>query len=245
MDDLCRWRALGLAADLRCPLHQGHPAGPRAGLPLPSRRSQLLPRLPLLSPICAGSLASTPPRSVLAAAAPPLAPLASLLATSAATPLASTTATSAAASAATAAAAHAALPPFVAVIVALLPSIGTFLLCLAASVLLLAAVPTVQAMGRAAARAERVLAVAEEQLPDTLAAMRLSGLEVTDCIQVGLQGKSGWPTEGRPPGCRHGVLCSTGDKAYVGRLCAFLVGSIVFMSLYQSLMHSCKELSET
>ncbi len=192
LDELCRWRALGLAADLRCPLHQ---AGPRTGPPIPSSRCQLLQRLPVSVSIAIRSRLAVQPRCVSTAAALPLAPFASLLAT-VATPLASTTASSAATSAATAAAAQATLPPFVAAIVALLPSIGTFLLCLAASVLLLAAVPTVQAMGRAAARAERVLAVAEEQLPDTLAAMRLSGLEVTDCIQVGLEGTSGWLMEG-------------------------------------------------
>ncbi len=43
-------------------------------------------------------------------------------------------------------------------------------------------------MGRAAAAAERLLAATAQELPDTAAAMRLTGLELTDCIQVALCG---------------------------------------------------------
>lgn len=39
------------------------------------------------------------------------------------------------------------------------------------------------ALGRTATRAERVLALLEAELPETSAMMRLSGLEVTDCIK--------------------------------------------------------------
>lgn len=39
------------------------------------------------------------------------------------------------------------------------------------------------ALGRTASRAERVLALLEAELPETSAMMRLSGLEVTDCIK--------------------------------------------------------------
>eukprot|EP00198_Chlamydomonas_reinhardtii_P010618 XP_001699955.1 predicted protein [Chlamydomonas reinhardtii] len=87
-------------------------------------------------------------------------------------------------SAAAAAAAAAGLPPTLVAVVTLLPSLGSFLLCVAgAVVLLLGCLPALWAMARAAVRAERLMAAAEAELPDTLAAMRLSGLELTDCIQ--------------------------------------------------------------
>ena len=81
-----------------------------------------------------------------------------------------------------AAAGPTAIPPLLAVLSSVLPSFGVFLLCISAAVFLAASIPTMWAMGRAAARAERVLAVVEKELPDTISAMRLSGLEVTDCI---------------------------------------------------------------
>ncbi|KAG2449258.1 hypothetical protein HYH02_006003 [Chlamydomonas schloesseri] len=87
-------------------------------------------------------------------------------------------------SAAAAAAAAGGLPPTLVAVVSLLPSLGTFVLCVAgAVVLLLGCLPALWAMARAAVRAERLMAAAEAELPDTIAAMRLSGLELTDCIQ--------------------------------------------------------------
>lgn len=80
-------------------------------------------------------------------------------------------------------AAAAVLPPLLTAVVGLLPSLGTFVLCVAAAVFLVASLPMLSAMAGAAHRAERVLAVVEKELPDTVAAMRLSGLEVADCIQ--------------------------------------------------------------
>ncbi|EFJ46353.1 hypothetical protein VOLCADRAFT_93201 [Volvox carteri f. nagariensis] len=65
----------------------------------------------------------------------------------------------------------------------MLPSIGTFLLCVAAAALLLVSVPAVWALTRAAHRAERLMAAVEAEIPDTTASMRLAGLELTDCVQ--------------------------------------------------------------
>ena len=52
-------------------------------------------------------------------------------------------------------------------------------------------------MGRAAAAAERLLTAAAAELPDTAASMRLTGLEVTDCIQVAVCGTA--PVHKRTP----------------------------------------------
>ena len=64
-----------------------------------------------------------------------------------------------------------------------LPVLGAFALNVALALFLLAAIPTLWAMAMAAYRAARVMHVVEKELPDTLATMRLSGMEVTDCIQ--------------------------------------------------------------
>ncbi|GLC46801.1 hypothetical protein PLESTB_001801700 [Pleodorina starrii] len=159
-----RWRALGRATHLLCPLHRLQLAG---GSPAPSR-PRLAPsnRLPRHHPIRCALAAATPAVTHHAAAAL----------------LASTTAAAPPAAAAAAAAA-AGLPPALVSLISLLPSLGTFILCLAAAVLLLASVPAVWALARAAHRAERLMAVVEAELPDTAASMRLAGLEMSDCVQ--------------------------------------------------------------
>lgn len=118
-----------------------------------------------------------------------------------------TTSQASAGSAAAAAAAAAGLPPTLVAVVTLLPSLGSFLLCVAgAVVLLLGCLPALWAMARAAVRAERLMAAAEAELPDTLAAMRLSGLELTDCIQVGEEGRCGCSRCWNDGACHRGVV---------------------------------------
>lgn len=65
---------------------------------------------------------------------------------------------------------------------ALLTSSGIFLLCCAGAIFLLATIPAVWAMARAARRIESVMMTVEKELPDTMATMRLSGLEISECI---------------------------------------------------------------
>jgi hypothetical protein len=64
----------------------------------------------------------------------------------------------------------------------LLTSAGIFTLCLAAAIFLIAAIPALISMAKVAMRAERVLEVVEKELPESAALMRLSGLEMTECI---------------------------------------------------------------
>ncbi|GFR46077.1 hypothetical protein Agub_g7543 [Astrephomene gubernaculifera] len=98
----------------------------------------------------------------------------------AAAPLASTTATAASN---TAAANHHTTANLLITLASALPHLGLFLLCLSASAFLLACLPGLAALARTAVRAERLLAAVEAELPDTVAALRITGLEVTDCIQ--------------------------------------------------------------
>ena len=57
----------------------------------------------------------------------------------------------------------------------MLQSVGIFILCVACAIFLLTA-------ALAAYRTERVLRLLEKELPDTAALLRLSGLEVTECV---------------------------------------------------------------
>lgn len=81
-----------------------------------------------------------------------------------------------------AAAAGGVAPGSAAAIIAMLPNIGLFLLSVAAAIFLLCSIPTVWAMGRMAHRAESVLKQVEQELPETAALMRLTGLEVNEAI---------------------------------------------------------------
>ncbi|GBF98218.1 hypothetical protein Rsub_11038 [Raphidocelis subcapitata] len=81
----------------------------------------------------------------------------------------------AAPAAAAAAAASLSLP-------ALLHAAGVFVLCCAGAAFLIAAIPALLAAARAAHRAEAVLRALEAEIPDTAASMRLSGLELSDCL---------------------------------------------------------------
>jgi hypothetical protein len=66
---------------------------------------------------------------------------------------------------------------------AVLQSYGVFILCLAAAICLVSAIPALWAAARLAHRAEAVMSIVERELPDLAASMRLSGLEITDCIR--------------------------------------------------------------
>ncbi len=65
---------------------------------------------------------------------------------------------------------------------ALLTSAGVFVLSLAASVFLICAIPTLWALARLALSAAALVRQLERELPETAAVLRLSGLEVTDCV---------------------------------------------------------------
>ncbi|KAK9811426.1 hypothetical protein WJX72_003798 [[Myrmecia] bisecta] len=65
----------------------------------------------------------------------------------------------------------------------LLVGIGAFVLGTSLAVFLIASIPTVLAARRTAQAMEVLLRTAEAELPDTVAAMRLSGLELSDCIE--------------------------------------------------------------
>ncbi|GIL77973.1 hypothetical protein Vretifemale_7254 [Volvox reticuliferus] len=189
-----RWRALGQATGLLCVLHRRQLAAlPRLGSPNRTTVSRLRSRAPspqlssdqtpsptpaqARRPIAAsptGSFPSLPPkrnhqslRRCIRSAVFTTVPHAAAL-------IAATTSSTAASNG---------FPPAVIVLISLLPSIGTFLLCVAAAVLLLASVPAVWALARAAHQAERLMAAVESELPDTAASMRLAGLELTDCVQ--------------------------------------------------------------
>jgi hypothetical protein len=66
----------------------------------------------------------------------------------------------------------------------------------ALSAFLLAVIPTLQAFRGAADEIANLAASIREEVPDTLAAVRLSGMELTDCLEVGLlhhsRGVSDW-----------------------------------------------------
>ncbi|KIZ04827.1 hypothetical protein MNEG_3135 [Monoraphidium neglectum] len=93
-------------------------------------------------------------------------------------------------SAVAAAAAAAAAPALVAgtaaaqayALPALIKAAGVFVLCCAGAALLLAAIPVLLAAARAAHRAEALLRTIEAEIPDTMASMRLSGMELSDCL---------------------------------------------------------------
>ncbi len=82
----------------------------------------------------------------------------------------------------------------------LLTSLGIFVICCAAAAFLIASIPAALAMAQAATRfvsvtflvhssephirirAERIMRVVEAELPESAALMRLSGMEVTECL---------------------------------------------------------------
>ncbi|GAX77062.1 hypothetical protein CEUSTIGMA_g4508.t1 [Chlamydomonas eustigma] len=64
----------------------------------------------------------------------------------------------------------------------LMTSSGLLVLAIAVAVFLLASLPTVWALGKAAQRADAVLKVLEQELPESAALLRLSGLEMTECL---------------------------------------------------------------
>eukprot|EP00878_Enallax_costatus_P033383 GHUV01036809.1.p1 GENE.GHUV01036809.1~~GHUV01036809.1.p1 ORF type:complete len:268 (+),score=73.86 GHUV01036809.1:615-1418(+) len=63
-----------------------------------------------------------------------------------------------------------------------LASGGIFLVCCAAAALLLSAIPLLWQLARTANRMESMLQTLETELPDTAASMRLSSLELSDCL---------------------------------------------------------------
>jgi hypothetical protein len=65
---------------------------------------------------------------------------------------------------------------------ALLTATGIFIICLAAAIFLICSLPTVWALARLAHQATIVLQQVEKELPETASLLRLSGLQVTDCI---------------------------------------------------------------
>ncbi|EFN54916.1 hypothetical protein CHLNCDRAFT_134624 [Chlorella variabilis] len=60
---------------------------------------------------------------------------------------------------------------------------GTCILGVSLSVFLLAAIPTMLAMRRSARALELLLLTVQAEVPDTAATLRLSGMELADCIQ--------------------------------------------------------------
>lgn len=64
----------------------------------------------------------------------------------------------------------------------LLTSSGIFIVCVAAAIFLIASLPAVWALTSAAIRTVAVLKIVEKELPESAALLRLSGLEMTDCI---------------------------------------------------------------
>eukprot|EP00879_Flechtneria_rotunda_P019283 GHRR01020251.1.p1 GENE.GHRR01020251.1~~GHRR01020251.1.p1 ORF type:complete len:214 (+),score=36.58 GHRR01020251.1:219-860(+) len=93
-------------------------------------------------------------------------------------PVVSITATQQAANPAAAVAVAAAAPN----LPAILTSAGIFIVCCAAAALLLSAVPLLWCIAKTANRMESMLQTLEAELPDTAASMRLSSLELSDCI---------------------------------------------------------------
>eukprot|EP00803_Ostreobium_quekettii_P005983 evm.model.scf_345.6 EVM.evm.TU.scf_345.6 scf_345:64944-69599(-) len=83
--------------------------------------------------------------------------------------------------AATAAAAVASAPPVVWVQWVL--GIAAAVTALSLSIFLFAALSTLKAMRSAAIRAEALMCLLEAELPDTMSAVRLSSLEVSDCVE--------------------------------------------------------------
>ncbi|GMH40420.1 hypothetical protein BSKO_08324 [Bryopsis sp. KO-2023] len=61
--------------------------------------------------------------------------------------------------------------------------IGGFVVCITGSIFMIAALPTLVAVRRAARRMEVVMVLMEKEMPDTMRALRLSSLEITDCIE--------------------------------------------------------------
>ncbi|GIL66191.1 hypothetical protein Vafri_19788 [Volvox africanus] len=191
-----RWHALGRATGLLCPLHRRQLAAlPFLGTPNRATVSRLRSRAPsrqlpsdetpspttaqtrrLITASPAGYIASKPPKRNHQSLSRCTRPVVITTAHHAAALIAATTTSSPIS-------ASIGLPPAAIALINLLPSIGAFLLCLAAAVLLLASVPAVWALARAAHQAERLMAAMESELPDTAASMRLAGLELTDCVQ--------------------------------------------------------------
>ena len=67
--------------------------------------------------------------------------------------------------------------------VGVLLGIAVSIAAVALSILMIAAVPTMLAFRRSAQAAEALLHSMREELPDTVAALRLSGLEMADAVQ--------------------------------------------------------------
>lgn len=65
---------------------------------------------------------------------------------------------------------------------ALLLGIGTCLIATILSIMLLAAIPALIALRRSLIAVESLAITLEEEVPDTAAAMRLSGMEIADCF---------------------------------------------------------------
>lgn len=86
--------------------------------------------------------------------------------------------------AAASAVAVAAASPSVANFSAVVSSISLFIVAAAVAIFLLAAVPTLFALAKTAIRIESILQQIEKEIPETVATLRLSGLELTDCISA-------------------------------------------------------------
>lgn len=65
---------------------------------------------------------------------------------------------------------------------AILTSAGVLIVCCAAAALLLAGIPLLWSLARAANRMESMMQTLEMELPDTAASIRLSSLELSDCV---------------------------------------------------------------